>query len=204
MRHGLASVALRTPEMSARVERMAKLICGESTNEEQYEQAVIIAESDITVVKVRAAQPAAFERLRIALDEQSAERVTVDTLMVLITPLTAKYMKGAPTSDRWTRVFREFANGEAFSHARALTRGARAYRKRHDAMLEEIAQTAGKHTLEPHPLEKVAVFHQEPRLPALSQRARLALYELAKLTHYEQRAFARRNRAIRKLERLRA
>jgi len=71
-------------------------------------------------------------------------------------------------------------------------------------MLEEVAQTAGKHTLEPHPLGKVAVFHQEPRLPALSQQARLPLYELVKLTCYEERALARRNRAIRKLERLRA
>jgi hypothetical protein len=204
LRHGLASVALRTPEMSARVERMAKLICGESTNEEQYNQAVIIAESDIVVVNVRTAKSAAFERLRIALDEQSAERVTVDTLMILITPLTAKYMEGAPTSDQWTRVFRKFANGNVFPHARALRRAARAYGKAHAAMLEEIAQTAGKHTLEAHPLEKVSVFHQEPRLPGLSLQARLALYELVKLTHYEDRALARRSRAIRKLERLRA
>jgi hypothetical protein len=204
LRHGLASVAFRTPEMSARIERMAKLICGETTNEEQYEQAAIIAESDIIVVTARAAKPAAFEQLRIALEEQSAERVSVDTLMTLITPLTAKYMEGAPTSDQWTRVFRKFANGDVFSHARALRRGARAYGKRHAAMLEEVAQTAGKHTLEAHPLEKISVFYQESRLPGLSPQVRLALDELARLTGYEQRAFARRNRAIRKLERLRA
>ena len=55
LRHGLASTAFLERSASSEVERMAKAIAGDSALTLEYEQALIIAESDFIIRKVRTA-----------------------------------------------------------------------------------------------------------------------------------------------------
>jgi hypothetical protein len=64
LRHGLATIALPEPEVSSRIKRIAKKIVGDNADSAQYEQAVIIAESAIMLLNVRAAAVAAIEHHR--------------------------------------------------------------------------------------------------------------------------------------------
>ena len=65
LRHGWA-VKGDDSTLSADVERMAKAICGDNTTAALYEQAVIIAECQLLILKLRAAGVAAMERNRVA------------------------------------------------------------------------------------------------------------------------------------------
>src|SRR5262245_57716750 len=64
-RHGWA-VKRDDSTVSADVERMAKALCGDNTTPALYEQAIIIAECQLLILKLRAAGVAAMERNRIA------------------------------------------------------------------------------------------------------------------------------------------
>jgi hypothetical protein len=64
LRHGLAAIALRNPIVSAEIDQLAKVISGTGASVLQYEQALIIAESEVMVRTVRAARVAAIERRR--------------------------------------------------------------------------------------------------------------------------------------------
>jgi hypothetical protein len=61
VRHGLGSVRFGDGGLSEKVERIAKTICKGDTDPFQYEQAIIIAESQVLVARVRAARVAAIE-----------------------------------------------------------------------------------------------------------------------------------------------
>jgi hypothetical protein len=58
LRHGLATIQLPELEVSSRIKRIAKKIVGDNAGPAQYEQAVIIAESEIMLLNVRAASVA--------------------------------------------------------------------------------------------------------------------------------------------------
>src|SRR5215475_6552513 len=58
MRHGLAAATLLDPTHSVQVERLARAICGENADMARYEQAQIIAESQIKLSRIRAARVA--------------------------------------------------------------------------------------------------------------------------------------------------
>jgi hypothetical protein len=64
-RHGWAVVKTVPSMVSADVQRMAKAICGGNATSALYEQAVIIAESEIVLLNLRAARVAAINRNRI-------------------------------------------------------------------------------------------------------------------------------------------
>jgi hypothetical protein len=63
-RHGLASVALPMPKVSPQIEVLAKAICGKGATQEHYELALNVAESELMVLKVRAARAEVIERMR--------------------------------------------------------------------------------------------------------------------------------------------
>ena len=67
LRHGLASTAFLERSASSEVERMAKAIAGDSALTLEYEQALIIAESDFILRKVRTARLAEMERMLLAM-----------------------------------------------------------------------------------------------------------------------------------------
>jgi hypothetical protein len=54
LRHGLAASTLKNSAISADVERLATIIAGDDANPSKFEQASIIAETELTLVKIRA------------------------------------------------------------------------------------------------------------------------------------------------------
>ena len=73
LRHGLAAIALRNPVVSAEIEHLAKAISGTGAAVLQYEQALIIAESQVIVREVRAARVAAIERRRALVSSDKSK-----------------------------------------------------------------------------------------------------------------------------------
>src|SRR5262249_28078111 len=71
-RHGCAAAKSVPSTAQADVEQMAQAICGDHGSPALYEQAVIIAECEIALLKLRAARIAIIERHRII--EQKPER----------------------------------------------------------------------------------------------------------------------------------
>ena len=54
LRHGLAAATLRDSGIAAEVDRLATAIAGENADAVQREQALIIAESELSLLRVRA------------------------------------------------------------------------------------------------------------------------------------------------------
>ena len=73
VRHGLEAVSFGNTGHSAQVERLAKAICQDTSDPFRYEQAIIIAESQIFVARVRAARVAAIEQSEPASDSSISE-----------------------------------------------------------------------------------------------------------------------------------
>lgn len=63
LRHGLRAVALRTPAISTEVDRLATAICGKDADLADREQALIIAESELVLLRVRAARVHVIEQM---------------------------------------------------------------------------------------------------------------------------------------------
>jgi hypothetical protein len=76
VRHGLEGVDFGNPGHSEQVERLAKAICPDASDPFRYEQALIIAESQIFLARVRAAGMAAIERIRGPLEGENIRTVT--------------------------------------------------------------------------------------------------------------------------------
>ncbi len=74
VRHGLESVKFGVTGLSKKVERLAKAICPDSSDPFRYEQAVIIAESQIVIARVRQARVFALEHARTAIRYSAAGR----------------------------------------------------------------------------------------------------------------------------------
>jgi hypothetical protein len=66
LRHGLAAAAHRDSGIAAEVDRLATAIGGENADASQREQALIIAESELTLLRVRAVRTMIFEQLLAA------------------------------------------------------------------------------------------------------------------------------------------
>jgi hypothetical protein len=63
LRHGLAAATLRDSGIATEVDRLATAIAGEHADAAQREQALIIAESELTLLRVRAARTSIFQQL---------------------------------------------------------------------------------------------------------------------------------------------
>src|SRR5260370_36304188 len=85
LRHGLAQMTLPASPVSAQIERIARAIAGERAPSLLYEQAVIIAESQVMLLRVRAARVAVVER------ERAREMV----------PAPRRFIPGLPTHPAW-------------------------------------------------------------------------------------------------------
>jgi hypothetical protein len=66
LRHGLAAATLRDSGIAAEVDRLATAIGGENADAAQREQALIIAESQLTLLRVRAVRTSIFEQMLVA------------------------------------------------------------------------------------------------------------------------------------------
>ena len=67
LQHGLEKVNFGIAGLSKKVQRLAKKICQDDSDPFRSEQAVIIAESQILIARVRAARVAALERPRTSV-----------------------------------------------------------------------------------------------------------------------------------------
>ena len=65
LRHGLAAATLRDAGIAAEVDRLATAIGGENADAAQGEQALIIAESELTLLRVRALRTRIFEQMSL-------------------------------------------------------------------------------------------------------------------------------------------
>jgi len=74
IRHGLERVNFGITGLSRKVQRLAKEICKDASDPFRYEQAVIIAESQILIARVRAARVAALEHPRTPVSLASARQ----------------------------------------------------------------------------------------------------------------------------------
>ena len=63
LRHGLAAATLRNPEIAVDVDRLATAIASEQGDPAQREQALIIAESELSLLRVRAVRTNILEQM---------------------------------------------------------------------------------------------------------------------------------------------
>jgi hypothetical protein len=63
LRHGFRAIALRSPAISAEVDRLATAICGKGADPADRGQALIIAESELILMRVRAARVDVIEQM---------------------------------------------------------------------------------------------------------------------------------------------
>jgi hypothetical protein len=73
LRHGLAAVTLRDSGIATEVDRLATAIAGEHADAAQREQALIIAESELTLLRVRAASTSIFQQMLLATGAADAQ-----------------------------------------------------------------------------------------------------------------------------------
>jgi hypothetical protein len=179
VRHGLAAVNFGDSGISDQVQRLAKAICNDESDPFRYEQAVIIAESQILVARVRAARIAAIERSR--KPGNAVEQ-----------PL----IPGFPTEEEQRGIFEDFASGELRKVTKVITRmtaAIQAATKKHAAGLP-IASV-------PRTAEASDLAEGQEVRDNLEYLTRV-LPELLNLERYEQRAMSRRRRAIRRFDML--
>jgi hypothetical protein len=73
LRHGLAAATLREVGIAAGVDRLATAIGGENADNAQREQALVVAESELTLLRVRAVRTSIFEQLLVATGPADAQ-----------------------------------------------------------------------------------------------------------------------------------
>jgi hypothetical protein len=74
LRHGLAAATLRDSGIAAEVDRLATAIAGENADAVQREQALIIAESELSLLRVRAVRTNILEQMRATATEEGGSR----------------------------------------------------------------------------------------------------------------------------------
>jgi hypothetical protein len=65
LRHGLAAVVFGDPAMTAEVDRIAVAMCAEHANPLEREQALIMAEAQVTLKRIRRARAQMIEQLSV-------------------------------------------------------------------------------------------------------------------------------------------
>ena len=129
VRHGLERVNFGVAGLSKKVERLAKVICKDDPDPFRYEQAVVIAESQIRLARVRAARISALEGARSSVS--GLEVPTGDGEGALMRGVIRKSANSAANA---RRVMPELLSLERYER-RALSRRKRAIR-RFDALGE--------------------------------------------------------------------
>jgi hypothetical protein len=196
LRHGLATTALREPAVSSRIELMAKIIAGDNAAAAIYEQALIIAESEVIMLNVRAARIAAIERRSTSAPSPRKSTGAVPAELILELEAIASGKLEPPTSpfNLSTGAARHQESDEKYVEA--------------NSKIGNPSNPADKEPPGPETISKVAALERAPddrEVAALRddlEAFRLALPELIKLERYERRALLRRRRAVRTLAEL--
>jgi len=190
IRHGLATIGRDSPSVSAQIERIAQAICGgDAASPAQYEQALIIAECEVVLLRVRLARVAAIERAR-----RNA-------------PSSKGLIPGFPTNQEWAHAFYHLAHGRPQDMAILLDQGADAVRlfsTQMSASHPEVNAQQGERNHQQSTVRDDGEGAMPPsRNPSLTMDSseldvlRRAVPDLMSLDRYARRAFSRRRRAIR-------
>jgi hypothetical protein len=189
LRHGFAA-AHGYQEVSEKVERLARELYKDDTDPFRLEQAIIIAESQILITRIRAARIAAIEHMRKS-------------------PRPGELIPGGPTTEEWAACMRDFRKGnfrramtlvdcsnpkyEAFANVLLAGMTAKTARMRRQATREAERMIRAR-------LEETYRLAPEEREDA--ECVRRALPDLLGLERYEKRALSRRKRAILRFDQL--
>src|SRR5262249_24689097 len=73
LRHGLAASIPRDPAIAGEVDRLATAIGGENADAAQREQALVISESELTLLRVRALRTSIFEQMLLVTAAAGAQ-----------------------------------------------------------------------------------------------------------------------------------
>jgi hypothetical protein len=191
LRHGLAQMMLPASPVSAQIERIARAIAGKGAPSLLYEHALMIAESQVMVLRVRAARVAVVERAREMVLDQS------------------RLIPNFPTNHEWVQALGDIADGRLREASKLFVQAAEAVR----AFTTKIMESDQNNNKTEHAgadqqgreLESKDNILQ-PTSPDPSpttaldeaEALRRALPELIRLDRYAQRALSRRGRAIRR------
>jgi hypothetical protein len=191
LRHGLAQMVPPASPVSPRIERMAKAIAGEGAPSLQYEQALIIAESQVMLMRVRAARVAVIKRAR------------------KIVAAPSRLIPGFPTNHEWAHALGDLARGRPREATKLLIQGANAVRALTAKIMASDQNNENKTEHGGGDQQRVELQDKDNILqPTLADRSptaapdeaealRRALPQWIRLDRYEQRALSRRRRAIR-------
>ena len=192
LRHGLAQMMLPASPVSAQIERVARAIAGEGAPSLLYEHALKIAESQVMLLRVRAA--------RVAVVERAREMVAAPRRLI----------PGFPTDHEWAQAFDDIACGRLRKASKFFIRGAEAVREftaktmAADQNKENKTEQAGADqrnrelVTKDNLLQPTSADPSPTTAPDKAEVFLRALPELIRLDRYEQRALSRRARAIRR------
>jgi hypothetical protein len=182
VRHGLAAVNFGDSGVSDQVQRLAKAICKDDSDPLRYEQAVIIAENQILLARVRAARIAAIERSR-----KPGNAVEQRPLI-----------PGFPTDEELRGIFEDLARGELRNVTKVINRMIAAVQAATKKLAAGLPIASVPRTAEASDLAKLEREEERGDLECFTR----ALPELLNLERYERRAMSRRRRAIRRFDML--
>jgi hypothetical protein len=74
LRHGLAASIVSTPEIPVETNRLAQAICGSDASPAQREEAQIIAECELLLLRVRSAGVKIFEEISLKAPAQRSDK----------------------------------------------------------------------------------------------------------------------------------
>jgi hypothetical protein len=77
LRHGLAATIVDAPGMPAEINHLAQAICGSDAGPAQREQAQIIAQCELLLLRVRAARVKIFEEISLKAPVQRSDEPSV-------------------------------------------------------------------------------------------------------------------------------
>jgi hypothetical protein len=187
LRYGLTTISPQHPLISAEIERIAKFICPDS-NSPAFEQALIIAECEIVLRRVREA--------RVALIEAPKQ-----------TPGSArKLLPGFPTENELLDTVDDLARGRFRSAAKRLKHAADSLRAHTKTMASNRSDgrkptEAESESQQAEPCQtdtgsEASRGESNALAESTIERLRRVLPELLRLERYAQRALSRRKRAI--------
>jgi hypothetical protein len=191
LRHGFDAAYFGHQELSEKVNRIAKELCKDDTDPFRFEQAIIIAESQILIARVRAARIAAIERVR---NSAGPGRLT---------------LPGCLTTEELENFSRDLQDGNIRRAVKLINRNTREFKAFVKALLASMnAETEDLHREARREVDRMIMARfEETNRSAPEERedaacVRRALPDLLSLERYEKRALSRRKRAIRRFDQL--
>jgi hypothetical protein len=176
LRHGLASAIVGHGGEPEKVACLARLIAGKSSDGVRYEQAIIIAESWLSISRIRLFRVKAIERFRERME--------------------SPFFPGSPLPQEIDGLARQHALGNIRAARDIIGRWAKATEAGVEELKASVKELSGGDAA-----RLVAFgesFEKQPSKPRTDAECfLLALSELCALERYERRALSRRRRAIR-------